>query len=100
MIAQKIRLIRIAKGISQDYMAIRLNFTQSNYSKLENNKIPITFERLQEIASLLGCSTSEVISYGDNESLVKRVLTLEENILKIQNTLENQQNLISNLLNK
>mgnify|MGYP006166742777 FL=1 len=54
MIREKIRLIRISKGYSQEYMAFMLNILQGTYSKLEKDNIVITIQRLFSIAEILG----------------------------------------------
>ena len=50
---QKIRVVRILKGFSQEYMAMRLGLSQNAYSKLERGKIRIKPIRLKTIADIL-----------------------------------------------
>lgn len=53
---EKIRLQRLAKGYSQEYMANELNISQNAYSKLERGETELSVNRAYEIASILGVS--------------------------------------------
>lgn len=88
MVAEKIRLIRVSKGITQDFMALGLKISQPAYSKIENDKTKISFNMLQEIAPLLGCKTSEVLNYGDNDILLKKIDALELRIAALESILK------------
>jgi transcriptional regulator with XRE-family HTH domain len=61
MIGEKIRLIRISKGYSQEYMAFMLNISQGTYSKLEKDSIEITIQRLLSIAEILEVNITELL---------------------------------------
>ena len=50
---QKIRVVRLLKGYSQEYIAMRLGISQNAYSKLERGRIRIKPIRLKEIADIL-----------------------------------------------
>ena len=49
----KIRKVREAKDLKQEYMAQKLNISQNVYSKLERGDIKITTERLAMISDIL-----------------------------------------------
>ena len=49
----KIRKIRLEKSFSQEYMANELGITQSQYGKIENGVVKLSYERLQKIARVL-----------------------------------------------
>ena len=51
-LANKIKRIRIIKGLSQDEMSDRVHMSQKAYSNLENNKTKIDDERLNQIAAV------------------------------------------------
>ena len=51
---KKIRELRKAKGLSQQYMAKELGLSQKAYSKIECNETHLSFYRITEIARLLG----------------------------------------------
>lgn len=98
MIADKIRSARTAKGISQEYIAEMLGMSQSAYSKIELKKTKINFEFLQEIAPILGLSTSELILFGDNNFLLSKVQLIEDQLIELQNIVREQQKIIKNYL--
>jgi len=50
---QKIRLIRFEKNYSQEYLASRLNISQSYYGRIENGKKQITLKCLLQILEVL-----------------------------------------------
>ncbi|MNE52924.1 Helix-turn-helix domain protein [compost metagenome] len=51
---EKIRIARIVKGYSQDYMAQQLEISQSQYSRLESGFSTISEIHLNAICSILG----------------------------------------------
>ncbi|MDB5116915.1 MAG: helix-turn-helix protein [Mucilaginibacter sp.] len=53
MFGKKIRLCRIEKEYSQNYIAYCLNISQKAYSKIENNQTELTVRRLIEISKIL-----------------------------------------------
>jgi transcriptional regulator with XRE-family HTH domain len=96
MFGGKIRLIRIARGLSQEDVANNLKIEQSAYSKWENNKIKISDDQLEKLANFFGVTIEDIksqepilinfnqqssniggihhnnqVSYGINEDLLK-----------------------------
>lgn len=61
MKAEKIRILRILKGYSQEYVSFQLDISQSAYSKIESGKHSISVRRLLKIAEILGVSASELL---------------------------------------
>lgn len=64
-VGQNIRKIRELKGLSQEFMASKLDISQSAYSDLENNKTQLSTERLSKVAHLLDVSINDVINFSD-----------------------------------
>ncbi|MFN8438990.1 MAG: helix-turn-helix transcriptional regulator [Cytophagales bacterium] len=62
-IGQRIRKIRELRGYKQDAMAERLNMSQANYSKLENEDADMPFSRLEEIAKVLEVTVEEIVCF-------------------------------------
>jgi len=62
MIGHKIKKLRELKNYTQEYMAINLQISQNTYSRIENEKVKVSTERLKEIASLLKVSLENLIS--------------------------------------
>ncbi|MBE7178481.1 MAG: helix-turn-helix transcriptional regulator [Mucilaginibacter polytrichastri] len=58
-IGEKIRMKRLSKNYSQEYMAFNLEISQAAYSKLERGETEISVSRTYEIAELLECSPQE-----------------------------------------
>lgn len=54
--AEKIRLQRLQRGLSQENMADLLNLSTTAYGDIERGKTDLTLSRLTQIASVLGVS--------------------------------------------
>jgi DNA-binding XRE family transcriptional regulator len=57
-----IRHLRRKKEYSQEYMAAHLDISQNAYSKLETGKIPMTIDRLCEVARILDIAPTELLA--------------------------------------
>ncbi|PTQ92138.1 helix-turn-helix protein [Mucilaginibacter yixingensis] len=55
-IGEKIRIQRLIKNYSQEYMAFMLEISQPAYSNIESGKTEITLNRIYEIAEVLEIS--------------------------------------------
>lgn len=55
-VGEKIRLQRLTKRYSQEYMAFCLDISQPAYSKIENGDTDLTIKRIYEIAEILEIS--------------------------------------------
>lgn len=64
---EKIRIVRIRKGYTQNYMSIQLGISQRAYSKIECGHTKLSVKRLLEIASILEKDYCEFIC--SNEKL-------------------------------
>jgi transcriptional regulator with XRE-family HTH domain len=61
-IGDNIRRFRELKGYSQDYMAEKMEITQSAYGKIEKENVKITVERLQKISEILEIDLGNLIN--------------------------------------
>lgn len=52
-INEKIRLLRLEKNYSQEYVAAQLELSQSYYGRIENGKRTISIDCLMKILSVL-----------------------------------------------
>lgn len=52
----RIRVIRVLRGYSQEYVADQLNMTQPAYSKIERNAHHATVASLERVAQVLNVS--------------------------------------------
>jgi transcriptional regulator with XRE-family HTH domain len=55
-VGEKIRLQRLTKNFSQEYMAFMLDISQAAYSKIERGETVLTLPRVYEIAEILQVS--------------------------------------------
>jgi len=53
----KLRKLREQKGYSQEYIASRLNISQSAYSKIEKGETDLSLKRIDQLASLFEKTT-------------------------------------------
>jgi transcriptional regulator with XRE-family HTH domain len=65
-IGEKIRKIREIKGITQDYLASQLNMTPQAFGKIERGETKLDFDRLAEIAKILGIYSLDIMSFDEN----------------------------------
>lgn len=56
-----LRIQRVMKGYTQEYMAEMLNISQNSYSKLERGHTMLTVKRLYEVAEILGISIQDIL---------------------------------------
>lgn len=68
-LGEKIRGIRVIKGLSQQNMADILEMSLRGYGDIERGSTDIPFSRLEQIAKNLGVQVSDIIAYGDRVSI-------------------------------
>jgi transcriptional regulator with XRE-family HTH domain len=66
----KIRMLREGIGLSQEYVANKLNITQQAYSKIEKNPRNATLERLQQLSDVLGVNVNSIV--GDDDMYIQQ----------------------------
>lgn len=62
MLGRKIKKLRELKNFTQEYMATNLQISQNTYSRIENENVKISTDRLKEIASILEVPSEYLIS--------------------------------------
>ena len=62
-LGQNIRKLRELRNFTQQYMAEKLEMTQGNYARIENEEIHLSDDGLQKISGLLGYSTEFIIQF-------------------------------------
>lgn len=62
----RIKEMRKQKGMSQGAMAAELGVSQATYGKIEKNEAKLTLDKLDRIAEILNCSTTELLGYESN----------------------------------
>jgi transcriptional regulator with XRE-family HTH domain len=71
ILGSKIKTIREMKNFTQDYVAERLEMSQSNYSRIERNEINIPIKTLQKIADIFDITLTELIEFDSKYFLNK-----------------------------
>jgi len=66
----KIRMLREGIGLSQYYVAKKLNITQQAYSKIEKSPNTATLERLIQISEVLGVNINSIV--GDDDKYIQQ----------------------------
>lgn len=98
-ITDKIKNIRKKKGITQQFLAAKLGFTQSGYAAIERGERNLTFELLERIALIFEMDVCEIINFHSNSQpetasiVAERQEVYEQNAKKpLKYTVENQNN--------
>lgn len=83
----KIKVIRLSKNYTQNFLADELGIDVTNYSRLERGEVSISVERLKKIAKTLGVNTSFLLDDIETESdnsaeILKEILCEIKNIRK------------------
>lgn len=69
----RIRKLREFCGYSQEIVAERLGITQAAYSRLENGRTRLNYERIEQIAALYGLAHVDLITRSASD-LIKLLL--------------------------
>jgi transcriptional regulator with XRE-family HTH domain len=94
-IGKRLRKLREKKGLSQDYMANMLDFTQPAYAKYENEMTDISIKRLASIADILETDFSYFLGTS-----VKNINISDNKDSSINQYIENQNNEVKDLYSK
>ena len=105
-ISHQLRRIRTDLGYSQEYLALKLNISQSTYSEIENDHVAVSLNKLNKIAEILNKSPLELIQLNGKplplqgedrdpkhmnlEFQTALIQQLSETLLKFINLLENK----------
>lgn len=64
-IAERIRRLRLTKGLSQQNMAFELGLSPSAYSNIERGVADVNISRLQQIATVFGVDVVALLTDGN-----------------------------------
>lgn len=64
----KIKAVRESKKIKLNQVAETLGIDVSNYAKIERKGNKISFERLEDIAQVLGVKVQDILNWGEGEN--------------------------------
>lgn len=76
-IADKIKAVRRAKGITPTIMARELGIEATNYPRLENRGNQLTYNNIEKISSALGLTVIELLTWDEGQ---QAATTSDENI--------------------
>jgi transcriptional regulator with XRE-family HTH domain len=103
-IAERIRMARLAKGLSQQNVAVELDLTTAAYSNIERGITDITVTRLLEISRILDKNMSELLGLdagsgvNDSSSLIykqtlgQQIVTLTQQLGALQSQVDKLEN--------
>jgi len=90
-IGERIRKCRASSGLSQDYVADKLNISTSAYSNIETNKTELTVSRLIKLADILNVDLYVLLGinqqpkiYSTPEGMANNIFEEEMNAMKLQ----------------
>ena len=98
----QIRKIRSKLGISQEYIANRLEISQTAYSKIENQQTKIKYETLLIISLILEVPIVDLFESNNKETSTSNLIepTYEEKILELKKIINFQLRLIDFIIKK
>lgn len=77
-IAHKLRETRLAKGLTQEYIANMADVNTSHISNIENNRVKISLSTLVQVCNALGVTVDYILS----DEYLSPSLGLEQEILR------------------
>ena len=89
VLSHRVKMERLAKGVSQTDMANAIGVSQTNLSNMEAGRTAITIQNLFKIRKVLGCKMSDFFVDFDDEKVekeeAKKTIELEDalQILKL-----------------
>lgn len=84
-IYDKIKAIRVAKGLTQIEVAEKISMAQSNYGRLEKGLTQVTIERLEQLAEVFGISVGNILNYEGETTIDKAdIVYLRNEVIRLQ----------------
>lgn len=97
---QKVKAIRLLKGLTQEQVGQQLGTTKANYNRMEKGYVAISSPKLVKLAELFGMTPAAITAFQSEETqavsraeqsvlhLEKKVLRAEQTVLHLQQQLE------------
>ena len=67
ILANRVKMLRMRKGVSQTRMAEEIGVSQTNLSNMESGRTAITIQNLFKIKKVLGCKMTDFFVDFDGE---------------------------------
>lgn len=96
-VTEIIKEIRKSKGITQLEMAEKLGMTQGGYQAIESNRVPLTLNKLADIAEVFGMHIIDLIEYPEVDNIKKDVLEQNKIIEEIGETIKDLESRLINI---
>ena len=71
ILANRVKMLRMRKGVSQTRMAEEIGVSQTNLSNMESGRTAITIQNLFKIKKVLNCRMADFFVDFDGESVVE-----------------------------
>jgi|SRR5690554_908558 len=97
-IADKIKVIRTNKGLSQKEVALSVGIDQAQYSRIESGKVEPTLSSLEKIAEALGIRVVELFSDEKPIDVNSYDKTIVERLRLLDELEENEKSSIYNII--
>ncbi len=97
-IKDKIRIIRIEKGFSQENVAECLAIDTTNYGRIERGEGNITLDRLEKIATLFSMTLIELVAAIKNEATPTVSKNCDEEVRFLREQLQKKDQHIDRIL--
>lgn len=68
-INEKIRVFREMNALTQEDMANQLQLSLNGYANIERGETKLSVERLEQIAEIFGIDVTELLNYGESNSI-------------------------------
>lgn len=95
-ISQRIKAIRVDKGIKQADLAKQLNMERTSYHRFENRGDKLTIEQASEIAKALGVTLYDLLvdDNGSGTELAKEISRCRTRIEELEDRIKDKQSII------
>lgn len=79
IIGKKLREIRLSKGLTQEYIANKVDVNTSHISNIENNRVKVSLSALVNICNALDTTVDYVLNkeYADSSSVLNQSILTE-----------------------
>ena len=71
ILANRVKMLRMRKGVSQTRMAEEIGVSQTNLSNMESGRTAITIQNLFKIKKVLNCKMADFFVDFDGEAVVE-----------------------------
>lgn len=90
VLSRRVKMIRLAQGVSQTKMAEQIGVSQTNLSNMESGRTVITIKNLFKIQKVLGCKMADFFVDFDGEEVKApedKNEVIEKNSIEIEDAL-------------